>query len=102
VELVGEGRRLLTFALSVEGVGLALQDSVWLPAGSDGLDPFEAGMGEAAKRIARFRGVGRGRTCLLRVAGWEWLVPGESETDTFWPTGIAEPGPGVDQSVEKG
>jgi hypothetical protein len=90
VEREGKGWRVLTFAVFVDGAGFGVQDGVRLPPGR-GEGPFEAAMAEAVKRLRRDRGLFRGNTCLYRVAGAEWLSPGE-DRGGVWGTGVrAEP-----------
>jgi hypothetical protein len=86
VEVEGDGRRVATFSVFVDGAGFILQDGVRLPPGN-GEGPFEAAVAEMVKRLRRFRGLGRGRTCLLRVLDFEWLAADE-ERGGLWGTGV--------------
>ena len=102
VELDDHGRRVATFAASVDGAGFALQDGVVLPAG-DGDGPFEAAMTEAVRRLSKFCGLFRGNTRLLGSRVTSGLPQGRIVADSGvqasapnqalqW-TGAAKPAP---------
>ncbi len=82
---------MATFTVVVEGAGFALQDGIVLLPG-DGEGPFEAAMAEAVRRLGRFRGTGRGRTCLFRVTAGEWLSTAKGRRAGG---GRADTGPGA-------